>query len=100
VSTRSPELRATNPVVNRIDGILGTDDEAVELQFDVSSSTEVELWGVATSGGFAAPFISATTGLNTLAFYPSTTTDGEVFVVAVQPDGGSDVWRGQASELW
>ena len=99
VSTRPEAERASNPVLSSIGAVPGAEADALELRFDVSATTEVELWGFATAGGFGRPFVTAAAGVSSLAYYPATTSDGEVFVVAVQADGGGAVWRGRAAEL-
>lgn len=99
VSTRPESARATNPLLSSIGAVPGAEADALELRFDVSTATDVELWGFATSGGFGVPFVTAAGGMSSLAYYPATTSDGELFVVAVQADGGGAVWRGRAAEL-
>ncbi len=98
VSTRPESERAMNPVIAPIGTLDSGETDSLELQFDVQSDGPVQLWGYSTVGGFAVPFIDAPPGVASLEFFEADSS-GELFVVAVQPDGGSAVWRGQSDGL-
>ncbi len=96
VSSRPAEERARNPVLDALGSEPGDEEGSLTMSFSIQGDADVELWAYATSGGFASTRVPVDGGVAELDFFPGETRDGEVFVVAVQDDGGAAVWRGAA----
>ena len=102
VTSLPPEQRNQNPIlsIEQTEPIVATTaaDDSAPLDFDITDTEEVTLYGFTTLGGFGPASVDAFGGTASLSWFPGPDAEagdtGTVWAVAVDARGGSAVWQG------